>query len=642
MTPIKDYALIGNCETAALINARGGIDWLCLPTFDAPSIFARLLDEEKGGDFTIQPAEEFKVTREYADDSAILHTRFETASGAVTLTDFFVIARKRGARFYDYTSLHSTRKLVRLVDWSAGGAMPMKLRVRARPDYAKRRAGWRRMSPTAFALNEAQLFSNAPLQEIEGDLKSTFIIEAGQPFFAVLDYTEKPRTPELPEIRRWLKITAAFWHQWQLFNHYRGPHRKLACRSAITLKLLSYAGTGAFVAAPTTSLPECLGGEANWDYRYTWVRDTALFLQTLFGLGYSGEATAFLNFACEQWEKKRADPSTPADGPTVDVLYPVCDNPIPPETELDHLAGYGDSRPVRIGNRAVTQFQLDNYGHLVQSFFFFKHAGGKIDARKRRMLETLTAEAIRFWERDDNGLWEGPETHAFTYGKVMCWISLERAKDLLGDRDGKIARTCEAISAQIMERGLTTLEGEKIFSARLDELSLDASSLLAFTGGFLPEFIARATRKVIEEKLASGPFLYRNEKQRKKEGAFLLCCFWRIDHLVREGHLHEAEELLEQLIAQVSPLGLLAEEIDPETGEFLGNFPQAFSHLGLIQSILNLDSAKRRKGFYALPDHKKFTRHVGRSIGWKGVLAGSFRAPRTLLLFFSRASRWRE
>ncbi len=643
MIPIRDYALIGNCETAALINPAGGIDWLCLPRFDAPSLFARLLDQKKGGSCTWQPAGEFTVERAYFAESAILETRFRTAQGVVRLTDFFAVARQAKARFYDFTSLHPTRKLVRLLELEEGGPVEMELRVAARPDYARARPAWRELGAGGHALDQVTLFAKQPLQRAEDDLVARGRIAPNDPLFLVFDYSDAPARPELAQIERWLETTKAFWREWNLFNYYDGPHRALVRRSAVTLKLLTYAGTGAFVAAPTTSLPEGLGGELNWDYRYTWLRDTSLFIQTLFGLGYSGEASAFLDFAVGKWsEKEKAHDGDPAQS-TVDVMYPVCDQPIPPEEKLPHLAGYGNSRPVRIGNAAQEQFQLDNYGHVLQSLFFFRHTGGKIDSRKRRMILRLTNEVKELWRRDDNGIWEERERHDFTYGKVMCWVALERARALLGDADGALVRECRVLREEILARALTNADGEEpIFSARLSRRALDASSLLPFTTGFLPEEIARATRQALERELGDEPFIYRSEGSREKEGAFLLCSFWWINHLIREGELARAEAILEGIIKQVSPLGLLAEEIDPQTGAFLGNFPQAFSHLGLIQSILNLQGAKKRPGFAALSDHEKFKRSVGATIGWKGVIAGLFRVPRTARLFFSNASKWRE
>jgi len=641
-TPIRDYALIGNCETAALINPNGGIDWLCLPAFDAGSFFGALVDEKKGGSFSLQPSAPFRVEREYLDDSAILQTRFITDRGVVKLTDFFVIARKSNARFYDFTTLHPTRRLVRLVELEKGNGVEMEMRISARPDYARQQPEWRPSGSSAYVTDKATLFSNATLRPEGDDLLGEFVATPGERFFAVLDYNDGRAAPDQKMIDGWLRVTTAFWREWNLFNYYRGPHERMVRRSAVTLKLLTYAGTGGFVAAPTTSLPEQPGGKANWDYRFCWVRDTALFIQTLFGLGYSGEASAFLDFAVGKWMERCEGNDADKNAPTVDVMYPVCDAPIPPDTKLKHLAGYGGAKPVRMGNRAQEQFQLDNYGHLLQSLFFFMQTGGKIDASKRKMLKRLTEEAAHSWREDDNGIWEGPEKHPFTYGKVMCWAGLERARELLGDDDGELEKVCADIRREVLERGLMTIGTRQVLSAKLDEPSLDASTLSAFTVGFLDEHVAKLTRESIEEGLAHGALMHRNDEMAGKEGAFLICTFWWINHLIREGHLRRAEELLERIVERASPLGLYSEEIDPKTGEFLGNFPQAFSHLGLIQSLLNLEGAKKRPGFYALPDHEKFTRSVGSTIGWKGVIAGFFRVPKTGVLFFSSASKWQS
>ncbi len=248
MTAIKDYALIGNCETAALINPNGGIDWLCLPSFDSPSLFGKLLDDDKGGSLELRPSKAFEVSRQYLDDSAILQTTFTTASGVVRLTDFFVVARKADARFYDFTSLHSTGKLVRLVELQEGGGAEMQLHVEARPDYARKPPAWREIDAGSYALDETALFTNAQLRRDGHDLLGRFTVERAAPLFLVLDYTDDCRLPRLEQIRRWLRTTEAFWRDWNLFNYYAGPHRTLVRRSAVTLKLLTYAGTGAFVA----------------------------------------------------------------------------------------------------------------------------------------------------------------------------------------------------------------------------------------------------------------------------------------------------------------------------------------------------------------------------------------------------------
>lgn len=635
--PIRDYALIGNCETAALVNPDGGIDWLCLPAFDAPSFFGALLDREKGGEFSIRPAHAYRAERRYAGDSAILETRFATGRATVRLTDFFVTARDPGARFYDFTSLHPTRKLVRLLEMENGADALIDLRVAARPDYARQPPAWRRIEG-GFDCAEAALFSNLPLVEKNGDIALRFTLNAGQACFFVLDSAQTPRPPGVEAVRNWLRTTQAFWREWNLFNYYRGPHQELIRRSAVTLKLLTYAPSGAILAAPTTSLPERLGGELNWDYRYTWVRDTALFINTLFRLGYSGEAKAYFQFITAE-HARQASGGADAD---LAVLLPIRDGTPAAEETLDHLAGYRGSLPVRRGNRAKDQLQLDNYGHFLQSVFFWKHTGGKLDEAKRGMARDALAILRRRWPEPDNGIWEPQDRRQRTYSKVSAWLAFERAGQLglLGKEEAQ--KLCDEILAQTLEHGVHERAGRKYLAEHYGGEEIDATALLAFTTGFLPEPLARSTREEIERRLAVGPWLYRSDTHRESgEGAFVLCSLWRIGQLIRENALERAEALLEQIIAAASPLGLYAEEIDPVSGEFLGNFPQAFSHLGLIATVLDLQQAKAQPGFAALPDHEKFERGVGHTIGLRGVLAGFRRVPGTAWLLFSNRSKWR-
>jgi GH15 family glucan-1,4-alpha-glucosidase len=374
--PIKDYGIIGNCETAALVNSAGGIDWLCLPAFDTPSFFGALLDREKGGDFSIQPDGDYTVERRYEDDSAIIETRFVTARGTVRLTDFFVIAREQRARFYDFTSLAPTRKLVRLIELEAGDEVRMNMRIAARPDYARGKPQWRPVD-RGFACDETAVFASFPLDENGENLGAQLQLQRDHAHFVVLDFADNRTAPDESQVRRWLGITRAFWREWNLFNYYCGPHRDLVRRSAVTLKLLTYAPTGAFVAAPTTSLPEQIGADRNWDYRLTWVRDTALFIDTLFRIGYSGEAKGFFHFIVGECAADE-----------LPVLLPIRDGTSVDQEELTHLAGYRGSRPVRRGNRAAKQLQLDNCGHLLQSLLYWRHTGGKLDDAKLRMAAT--------------------------------------------------------------------------------------------------------------------------------------------------------------------------------------------------------------------------------------------------------------
>ncbi|MBA3961517.1 MAG: glycoside hydrolase family 15 protein [Chthoniobacterales bacterium] len=635
--PIQDYGLIGNCETAALINPEGGIDWLCLPAFDGGSFFGALLDPEKGGSFALRPVANFTVERRYLPDSALLETRFLTERGTVVLTDFFVTARAKKARFYDFTSLHPTQKMVRVVRLENGPAVRMQMVVRARPDYARRPPRWQ-VRAGGFAAPEACLFTSVPLALQNDDLIAEFSLEPGARHFAVLDFSDERVAPDLARIDRWQATTQAFWREWNLFNYYRGPHQEVVRRSAITLKLLTYAPSGAFVAAPTTSLPEVAGGDTNWDYRYTWLRDTGLLIDTLFRVGYSGEAQAFLDYLVRQAEEQEATGDDP-----VGVLYAIRGGAVPEEEELSHFAGYDGAQPVRIGNRAQGQLQLDTFAHILEAFFYFHQTGGKLTRSMQKLIDRTIETLQRRWQEPDNGLWESVERRLYTYGKLSAWNGLETAGQLVRQRKKEMEKACEEIRRDVLARGLRSAGESRFLAETYDGDTVDAASLLAFTSDFLPTDLARATRERIEQQLADSDLVYRNKKLREKgEGAFLLCSFWRVNHLIKEGDLSRAEALFDDLLQRASPLGLFSEEVDARTGNFLGNFPQAFSHLALIGTILNLDLARRRPETARMSDHEKFTASVGPTVGWRGIIAGSFRVPKTLQLLFASKSKWAE
>lgn len=526
---IKDYALIGNCETAALINPDGGIDWLCLPAFDGPSIFGALLDREKAGEFYISSSIPYRVERRYIDNTAILSTRFVTDRGIVDLLDYFVIARKRSARFYDLTSLEPTQKLVRNIRFVAGSEVPMEIVVRSRPDYGRRKSQWEKKNG-AFITEGAAFYSDLNLKLENGDLAGRFSLAGTQEHYVICDYGTNASRPDREQIKRWYHVTESFWREWNLFNYYRGPYQNQVRRSAVTLKLLTYAPTGAVVAAPTTSLPETFGGEQNWDYRYVWVRDTALIMDAFFRLGYSGEAQAFFRFiankcmddhqACMQ---KQQRPEA-----MIKVLYGIRPGSATEEKFLDHLSGYRDSRPVRIGNRAADQFQIDNYGHLLQAFYYFKKTGGSMTSRMRYLAGEMINDVLQRWPEADNGIWEMPEKRNYTYGKMMAWAALQRSRALgLGNKED-LESTARKIRDQVLEKGIKNENGREYLAESYEMDDVDAGGLLGFTSGFLPERYAAGTREQIEQMLADGPFLYRNQEQRYqwKEGAFLLCSFW--------------------------------------------------------------------------------------------------------------------
>ena len=645
--PIQDYAIIGNCETAALVNSDGGIDWLCLPAFDSPSFFGALVDRDKGGSFSIQPTVPYELSQHYEDDSAILRTRFITEAGPVELVDFFVIARQKKARFYDFTSLYPVRKLVRLVRSRATEPIAMQMHLLAGPDYARKKTHWKQGARGEYVCGQTRFYTDMDIRLENDVLSGRFDLQGGGQCYAVLDYSDEKnfQPPDDEELDKWLRITRAFWREWNLFNYYKGSYQDEVRRSAVTLKLLTYAPTGAFVAAPTTSLPESPGRDQNWDYRYAWVRDTSLFITSLFRLGYSGEARAFFNFIrrrCKE-EFKRAE-AAGKNSPILKVLYGIREDSSTREIFLDHLQGYRNSRPVRIGNRAEDQFQIDIYGHLFDAMRGYLHSGGKMDSEMQEMMDGFISEVFEHWRESDNGIWELTGKKQYTYGKVMAWLALKHACSFSCFAGREIEQEAEKIHDQVMTRG-TGRHNDGIYLAEAYGTdTVDASCLLAFPLGFLPREYAENTRRKIEADLGAGPLLFRNPAKRnqKGEGAFLLCSFWLINHLLREGKAEEAEIYLREIIARASPLGLYAEEIDVDSGDFLGNFPQAFTHLGLINSILNLEQARKTPGFHALTDFEKFEYSVGATIGWKGVVSGFFRVPQTFRLLFSRASKWPE
>lgn len=649
--PLQDYAIIGNCETAALVNPDGGIDWLCLPAFDSPFFFSALLDRDQGGSFAIRPGVPYEVKRHYEDDSAIVRTSFITESGTVEMLDFFVVARKKHARFYDFISLHPTRKLVRLVRTSSPQSIPIEVHLDARPDYARKKADWQEDGQGVFVCSEARLFTNMEMRLRDGALAGTFELTGDRAYHAVLDYSceEKIVVPDSMLLGRWLDITRAFWREWNLFNYYSGPHQDMVRRSAVTLKLLTYAPTGAFVAAATTSLPESPGSDQNWDYRYAWVRDTSLFITSLFRLGYSGEARAFFNFIrrqctenCESEEER--DHRSHQSEPGLKVLYGIRQESSTAEVNLDHLAGYRKSRPVRIGNRAASQFQIDNYGHFFEAMIGYLHSGGRMDPEMQEIMESLIDEVLERWRESDNGIWELTERRQYTYGKVMAWLALKHACRFACFAGQELERRAAEIYGEVMTKGTGRQDGKTFLAEAYGADTVDAACLLAYTVGFLPEELAKNTREKVEKDLGTGSFLYRNpvKRDQEKEGAFLLCSFWLINHLIREGELDKAEKYLQEIIDIASPLGLYAEEVEVTTGNFLGNFPQAFTHLGLIATVLNLQESRKTPGFHALPDSEKFERSVGATIGWKGVINGFFRVPQTLRLLFRSASKWQD
>ncbi|HEX5502910.1 MAG TPA: glycoside hydrolase family 15 protein [Thermomicrobiales bacterium] len=602
--PIADYALIGDCRTAALVSTEGAVDWCCLPRFDSPSVFAALLDPERGGTFRIAPAGTFRSRRRYLPETAVLETTFETAAGVATVTDFLPLPGGE-TDWPDFADLPDPR-LVRVVR-GLRGAVDLEIACAPRPDYARRLPALAPCAGGVAARAGDEVFAlqaDVPLDVAAGEARARVTVRAGEQHYFVLSRGDGGEAPDWPRVRRWLAQTVGGWALWSQRCAYTGPYHDMVLRSALTLKLLTYSPTGAIVAAPTTSLPEALGGERNWDYRYTWLRDATFTLAALADLGYRREAVAFRDWllrAC-------ADPAAP-----LQIMYTIDGGAHLPEATLDHLAGYRGSRPVRVGNGAAHQRQLDVYGELLDAADRYRALGGAVTpevwALMRRVADRVCAE----WREPDAGIWEvrgGPQH--FTYSKVMCWVALDRAiraAETLGHPADLPRWRAErdAIRQAVLARGYNPRVGA--FTQALGSDVLDASALLLPLVGFIAVDDPRMRRTIetIDAGLTRGGLVYRYRDAARgarllgidgldgDEGTFAICTFWLLDCLIAQGRVAEARARFERLLGCANDLGLYAEELDPVTGELLGNFPQAFTHIALITTAVRLAAAEARQ-----------------------------------------------
>jgi GH15 family glucan-1,4-alpha-glucosidase len=590
--PIGDYALIGDGRSAALVSRDGSIDWLCWPRFDSPSIFAALLDTARGGRFRVRPTGTFRSERRYLSDTNVLETVFHTASGAVALRDLMPVVSeedKRAALIPEHEVLREVEGLVGQVD--------LEVVYSPRPDYGRKHPDL--ISRGAFGLwcegtgSAVVLHSDLPLQ-VSPDRQNAYgvaTIASGERKHLSLVYSaDAPGVIPLLEdaARDRIERSVRWWRDWANRGTYDGPYRDAVMRSALVLKLMTYAPSGAVVAAPTTSLPEEIGGVRNWDYRYCWLRDASLTLRALFDLGYVEEAVAYLSWILH---------ATRLTWPELQVLYDVFGEAHLPESELSHLSGYANSRPVRVGNDAHGQLQLDVYGEVIDAVTRFASRGGHVDRDTARMLNGLGETVCRRWREPDEGIWEGRAGRFHhTHSKVLCWVTLDRlialhdTGRLRVDRD-RFRSERDAIRTVIEARG---------YNPRLDSYTrlfdgddLDASlltlPLYGYHEGTHPRM--RATCQRVHERLARDGLVYRYQTDDglpPGEGAFGICSFWAVECRARGGDVAGATEAFERLLACANDVGLLGEEIDPETGAALGNFPQAFTHVGLINAALTL------------------------------------------------------
>lgn len=606
---IQDYAAIGDGRSVALISRDGSLDWLCQPRFDDPALFAGLLDPRAGGAWSIAPADDFQTDRRYLDDTNVLQTRFQTASGVLVLTDFMPAASEEEKR----RRLWPEQEILRRVDCEQG-EVETRVRFDPRPNFGRDRVSIRDAGKFGLRIERGShlitlLSDVAWTPDADGGASARFRLRTGEAAtFSLLYSAEGPAVlPPPGELyAEKLKLTTEWWRRWAARARYEGPHRDQVVRSALALKLLIHAPSGAVVAAPTTSLPERIGGPLNWDYRFCWLRDAAFTVRALLGLDYRDEADAFFSWMLHATRLTR---------PEIRVLYDVYGRTPPPERELTHLRGHAGSRPVRLGNGAMGQLQLDMYGGVVEAASYFIQEGGELDRNERTMLRDLGEYARQHWREPDNGIWEprGPRQR-HTFSITRCWVALDRLVKL--HHQGRLPEV--AVDAFAHEREIIRRDVEEnCWNPRLRSYTqirggdtLDAALLLMAFHGFEDPASdrMRGTHRQIQKRLGVGPGLtYRYDQSIPAgEGAFAICCFWMADFLARGGGtLREARESFAHTVSHGNDLGLFAEEIDPRTGDALGNFPQAFTHVGLINAALSLAEREKREREQGTEDRRE-------------------------------------
>ena len=591
--PLREYAAIGDGRTVALVARDGSIDWLPLPDLDSPSMFAAVLDPGKGGRFSLEPEVPYEATRRYVPDTNVLETTFTTAEGAVRVTD---------ALLFHGPGLTPLRELVRLVEGLAGST-PIRWSAEPRFGYGAAPTSIVGRNGVAIASAGADAIAIRSFGAGGPDVTSDRIsgraeIRSGSTSIVVMSaaHAEPLVFPGRDEIVTRLDETRAVWRRWVEARTYDGPFRDAVLRSGLALKLLVYAPSAAIAGAATTSLPEEIGGVRNWDYRYSWIRDSAFTLGAFLALGYPIEAEAYF------WWLMNASQLTE---PRLQVLYQLDGNPRARERTLE-LRGYMGSRPVRAGNAAVEQTQLDIYGALLQCAWLYASEGNPLDRDVANRLARMADLVAKIWKTRDSGIWEvrSDPVH-FTQSKMMCWIALDRAISLAASSripSGHVERWTherDAIRRFVEERCWSDRLHSYVRAAGSEEL--DASVLHASLYGYGDPAGPRmlGTLDAIDRELRDGPFVMRYSGEDGlpgDEGAFLTCSFWFADALARAGRVDQAIELMEELVGMANDVGLYAEEIDPRNGSFLGNFPQALPHLALIGAASVVADARRGPG----------------------------------------------
>jgi GH15 family glucan-1,4-alpha-glucosidase len=601
---VGDYAAIGNLLTAALVSRDGSIDWCCLPEFDSPSVFAAILDAGKGGRLAVSPREGEPTTQCYRPYTNVLETAFRSAAGRILITDFMPL----DGRIAHCEEPKTEPEIHRLVACE-GGECTIEIEWSPRPGYAQRvpdvaqtEDGFRARDGTSTMW----LSLSAPLQDpslVDGTVRGVVTMRPGDRLAVVAALGDRSPNASRTDTEKLLRQTTASWREWIFDRRVKrrwaksGPMRDAVIRSELALKLLTFPRSGAICAAATTSLPEEIGGERNWDYRYSWIRDAAMTVQALMSIGHREEAADFLYWAADA---VKADEEGNRE---LHIMYTLDGGRIPDERILDHLSGHRGSRPVRIGNAAAHQRQHDVYGELMAAAFEYVHRGCSIEPELGSFLSRVADQASLAWREPDDGIWEVRSgARHFVFSKVMCWVALDRAIRLAkyGQLKGNVERWTterDAIRDEVLERGYDEEVGA--FVQSYDTKALDAANLLIPVMEFLPPDDRRVIGTIDRtiEQLSTDGFVYRyltDDGVPGHENAFIICTFWLVDALALAGRTAEARALFEKLLAAVNHVGLLSEEVDPRTGELLGNFPQGFSHIGLINSALYLTRAEER------------------------------------------------
>ena len=592
--PIEDYAVLGDTGTAALVGRDGSIDWLCLPRFDSPACFAALVGSRDNGRWLLGPVGEATTTRRYVGNSFVLETTHETPTGVARITDFMPLGDGRSDVVRRVEGVSGTVRIRHewVVRFGYGKVRPW---VSRRADAAKMGSG---EMISAIAGPDMLVLRGSRLpQAVDGRHEDEFDVSAGERLtFSTTWFESHRQVPPPLDVDDQVEQTLAHWEEWAGSCDHSGPYRQAVVRSLLVLRVLTHGDTGGIVAAPTTSLPEQFGGPRNWDYRFCWLRDASLTLGALLQSGYHEETVLWRNWLL------RAVAGDPED---IQIMYAVDGSRELPERELNHLGGYADSRPVRVGNAAVDQRQTDILGEVMTALELAREQGLEDTPESWALQRALVTNLGRHWDEPDNGLWEirGPRRH-FTHSRVMVWVAFDRAIKAVERHglEGPVERWRElrtAVHAEVMERGYNASRG--CFTQHYDTTEVDAALLLLPTVGFIagddPRFLG--TVRAIEQDLIRDGLVLRYRTEAGVDGLpgdehpFLACSFWLVTAYALAGRLEEAHALMRRLVALANDVGLLSEEYDPAQARMVGNFPQAFSHLALTGAALALHDADR-------------------------------------------------